>query len=161
MQSYNSHRPITSSESPSGRSTDLDVLTEIFRVSHCGGVWVWILTTPYNKKWFLRFESVWSISTQCDILRFPSPLDSHLAVNILVKASPQPPLVQSYPVKRDLVSSHVVDSRNRLWIHFRQDSQIFFEIRELCKNFVVEINLETAKRQLKTGLNRNKLVQSE
>ena len=110
-----------------------------------------------TKKRFLRFESVWSISTQRDFLRFPSPLDSHLAVNAL----PQPPLVQSYPVNRDFLTSHVVDSRNRLWIHFRQDSQIFFEIRELCKNFVVEINLETAKKQLKTGLNRNKLVQSE
>ena len=135
MQSYNSHRPITSSESPSGRSTDLDVLTEIFRVSHCGGVWVWILTTPYNKKWFLRFESVWSISTQCDILRFPSPLDSHLAVNILVKASPQPPLVKSYPVNRYFVTSNVVDSKNWLWIYFRQDSRIFFEICELMKIF--------------------------
>ena len=132
-----------------------------FRVSHCGGVRVWISTAPYNKKtipkiWIslIDLDSAWFSQISISF-RFPS------SCYALVKASPQPPLVQSYPVNRDFLTSHVVDSRNRLWIHFRQDSQIFFEIRELCKNFVAEINLETAKKQLKTGLNRNKLVQSE
>ena len=117
-----------------------------------------------TKKRFLRFESVWSISTRRDILRFPSPLDSNLAVNWLVEAcqvTTNSPLVQRYPVNWYFLTSHAVDSKNWLWNHFRQDSRIFFKILKFWKFFALEINLETAKRQLKTGLNRNKLVQSE